>query len=159
MEKIKPYLLKAKDFCSKKYVLGVIGAAITIIALFLPFATISVLGLTQSIKFIDGDGVFVLILTIISLVMIFADIIASKLPESTNAKVKAFFKKLANPKFLLIPTIISAIILIVDTSNASDVGTSYYGLASVSYGSGLYFLWIGLILTAVYSVFAKKDEQ
>lgn len=158
MEKVKPYLLKLKDFCSKKYILGLIGAIVTIIALFLPFAkvTVSLLGITQSVsvKFIEGDGVIVLILTIIAIIMLFADLIASKL----NGGVANFFKKITNPKLILIPTIISAIILIVDSSNFESVTAQYGSFAVIEAGAGIVFMWIGLILTAVYSVMAKKAE-
>lgn len=146
MEQLKEKLTKTK-------LLGIIGAALTIIGVFLPFATVSasILGYkaSQSVNFIEGDGVFVLILTIVALLMIFADVLANKV---------AFFGKLTKAKLVLIPTVISIIILIYDMANAGDVTGSYGGIVKVSYGIGTWIMWIGLIATAVYPFIYKKGE-
>lgn len=149
---------QVKDKVMNTKILGIVGAILTIIGVFLPFATVtaSLFGYSasQSVSFIEGDGVFVLILSIIALVMIFANLIASKL----NGGIANFFKKLINPKLTLIPTIISAIILIIDMSNADSVVGQTAGLATVSFGAGVWIMWIGLIATAAYPFVYKKAE-
>lgn len=137
--------------------LGIIGAIVTIIGLFLPFATVTAKAFgikhSESVTYIQADGIFVLILTIITLLMIFSDKLVDKV---------AFFKKLTNVKLVLIPTILSAIILIFDMINAADaIGDVSSSLvkAEVSYGIGLWVLWIGLIATAVFPFLYKKSEN
>lgn len=137
--------------------LGIIGAIVTIIGLFLPFATVTAKALgikySESVTYIQADGIFVLILTIITLLMIFSDKLSEKV---------AFFKKLSNVKLVLIPTILSAIILIFDMANAASVigdASSSLVKAEVSYGIGLWVLWIGLIATAVFPFLYKKSEN
>lgn len=133
--------------------LGIIGTVLTIIGLFLPFATVSASFLgykaSESVSFMEGDGVFVLILTIISLLIIFSDMLANKV---------AFFGKLSKPKLVLIPTVISIIILIFDMANASEAIGGLGGLVKVSYGFGTWVMWIGLIATAVFPFLYKKGE-
>lgn len=145
-----------KEKLTHTKLLGLIGTILTIISVFLPFATVkaNVLGVkaSQSTTFIEGDGVFVLILAVIALIMVLASTIATKV---------SFFEKLAKTKLVLIPTVLSAIILIIDMVNASDVVgsvSSSIAKVSVSYGIGTWALWIGLILTAVYAFIYKKAE-
>lgn len=147
---------QVKEKLTKTKLLGLIGTILTIISVFLPFATVkaNVLGVkaSQSTTFIEGDGIFVLVLAIIALLMVLASTIATKVP---------FFGKLAKTKLVLIPTILSAIILIIDMANASElVGSASSSIAkvTVSYGIGTWVLWIGLILTAVYAFIYKKAE-
>lgn len=140
----------------KTKLLGIIGAVVTIIGLFLPFATVTAKAFgikhSESITYIQADGVYVLILAVITLLIIFSDKLSEKV---------AFFKKMSNVKSVLVPTIISAIILIFDMINASEtlgeVSTSIVK-AEISYGIGLWVLWIGLIATAVFPFIYKKDE-
>ena len=82
-------------------ILGIIGNLILAVAVFLPVLTVSVslfgISQSQSISYIQGDGIFVLILAIVNLLIIFADKLSEKV---------AFMKKLSNQKFTLIPTAI-----------------------------------------------------
>lgn len=48
-----------------------IGSVVAIVGCFLPFASISILGFSESISFIEGDGVFVLVLSIVSIILAF----------------------------------------------------------------------------------------
>ena len=58
-------------------ILGIIGNLILAVAVFLPVLTVSVslfgISQSQSISYIQGDGIFVLILAIVNLLIIFAD--------------------------------------------------------------------------------------
>ncbi len=136
--------------------LGIIGAIVTIIGLFLPFATVTAKAFgikhSESITYIQADGLYVLLLAVITLLMIFSDKLSEKV---------AFFRKISNMKLVLVPTVLAAIILIFDMINAADVvgdvSTSLVS-AEISYGIGLWVLWIGLIATAIFPFIYKKDE-
>lgn len=133
-------------------ILGIVGNIILAVAVFLPLMTVSVsfLGISQSqsMSYIEGDGVFVLILAIINLVLIFADKISDKV---------AFFKKLINPKITLIPTALILIILIVLTTNGASSLGAYASLANISFGIGYWLLWIGVIASAAYPFLYKEN--
>lgn len=136
-------------------ILGIVGNIILAVAVFLPVLTVSVslfgISQSQSLSYIQGDGVFVLILAILNLVIIFADKISSKV---------AFMKKLENQKFTLIPTAIVAILLIVlavnGTSSLGELG-QLASLANVSFGIGFWLLWVGTILSAIYPFLYKGN--
>lgn len=135
-------------------ILGIIGNLI--LAVFLPVLTVSVslfgISQSQSISYIQGDGIFVLILAIVNLLIIFADKLSEKV---------AFMKKLSNQKFTLIPTAIVVILLIVLISGKSSaIGQlgSYASLANISYGIGFWLLWIGAVISAIYPFLYKGNE-
>ena len=121
---------------------------------FLTFYYNSLFGISQSqsISYIQGDGIFVLILAIVNLLIIFADKLSEKV---------AFMKKLSNQKFTLIPTAIIVILLIVLISGKSSaIGQlgSYASLANISYGIGFWLLWIGAVISAIYPFLYKGNE-
>lgn len=126
-------------------ILGIVGAILLIIGNFFSFATVKMFWVEESVSFIEGDGVFVLILGILALLIIFIDFILSKIPEG---KLKFLFK-LRNQKIVLIPAIISAIILFVDGSEAFEYGSA---------GLGFYLLLIGVIALAIYPFLYKGDK-
>lgn len=137
-------------------ILGIIGNLILAVAVFLPVLTVSVslfgISQSQSISYIQGDGIFVLILAIVNLLIIFADKLSEKF---------AFMKKLSNQKFTLIPTAIIVILLIVLISGKSSaIGQlgSYASLANISYGIGFWLLWIGAVISAIYPFLYKGNE-
>ena len=137
-------------------ILGIIGNLILAVAVFLPVLTVSVslfgISQSQSISYIQGDGIFVLILAIVNLLIIFADKLSEKV---------AFMKKLSNQKFTLIPTAIIVILLIVLISGKSSaIGQlgSYASLANISYGIGFWLLWIGAVISAIYPFLYKGNE-
>ena len=72
-------------------ILGIIGNLILAVAVFLPVLTVSVslfgISQSQSISYIQGDGIFVLILAIVNLLIIFADI-----------RKSCFYEKIIKPK-------------------------------------------------------------
>ena len=138
MEKILSVLKNTK-------ILGIVGAILLIVGNFFTFATTKILWIETSVKFIEGDGVFVLILGILALLIVFVDFILSKIPEG---KLKFLFK-LRNQKFVLVPAIISAIILFIDGRNAFDVGSA---------GLGFYLLLIGVITLIIYPFLFKEDK-
>lgn len=138
---------------TKTKLLGIVGTIITIIGVFLPFATVSanILGYkaSESVSFIEGDGVFILILSVVTLLMLFSNMLANKVE---------FFRKLSKPKLVLTPTVISIGILVYNMINAGEVVGELGGLVKVSYGIGTWVMWIGLIATAIFPFIYKGEE-
>ena len=113
---------------------GYAGCILMILGNFLPFATatVSLFGYSQSesIKFIDGDGVFVLIAAIVTAILL-------------------YFKK---EKFSLIPTAIALAVTINAIVNVESELGNTMGMATISYGLGLWIIIIGVILAAGHVV-------
>jgi len=99
------------------------GSALMALGTFFPLYTVSVMGYSESVSYIQGDGIFVLILAIIAIVL-------------------TLMKK---DKFTVIPIAIATLILLVATSQISEANSiaSAYGAGKV--GFGMYVLWIGAI--------------
>ncbi len=118
-----------------------IAAVIQVIACFLPFATVSVLGFSQSITWADGDGIFAIILAVLAAVMVFL-----------NRNVTYIIAMVA--------AAINVILIIYDgfIGYASELG-DYSGM--VSRGAGIYIFIIGAIAMVAGTVllFVKEREQ
>ena len=56
---------------TKDKIIGIVGAAAASIGVFLPFVTASIVGYSVSVKYSQGDGIYVLIAVIAALVMLF----------------------------------------------------------------------------------------
>ncbi len=136
-----------------KYI-GLAGCIIVALANFLPFVTVSVslFGISQSssIKFIDGDGVFVIVLAIIAGAMLFGKTLKNLRIGGINLeKLLGFWW---GP---LVPLGIAAAITAYDAINVSDVAGSYGSYATISFGIGFYLILLGLIV-AIASVLYEK---
>ena len=134
------------DKLKNSKLLGIIGNAVLLVGTFLPMYTISFFGISSSVSYVQGDGIFVIILSIIALLMIFADKLAEKVP---------FFSKLTNPKLTLIPTAISAILLVIAITSVAGSG---YG-SLFSFGIGFYLMIIGLVAAVVYPFLYKGESK
>lgn len=113
-------------------IIGWVGCAIMFIAVFLPFATTNVFGLSVNVNFIEGDGTFVLIASIITAILI-------------------FFNK---AKLSLISTAVALFVTLYDGINVLSDGE---GL--VSLGIGFYLIIIGVILSGVYAFTFKEEKK
>jgi len=131
------------DTLKKTKILGIVGSLLLILGNFFPFVTMKVWGIKVSAKFIDGDGIFILILGILALAIIFIDFIIAKIPEGKMA----FLSKLRNPMFTLIPAIASAVILLMNLDSLDD------GKA----GLGFYMLLLGTIALVVFPFMYKGE--
>ncbi len=126
-------------------ILGAVGAILLIIGNFFPFMTIKFFG-KRSINFIDGDGIFTLILGIVALLLIFIDLIIAKIPEGKAN----FLYKLRNPKWLLVPGVLSAIIILVDSGDVFELGSP---------GFGFWLLVIGVVAVIAHAFIYKGDQE
>lgn len=126
----------------KKYgkFIGIGAMILTIIGLFLPIAKVSSSLLTLTVSFIQGDGIIVIILTIISIILFLCNKI---IPT-------------------LILTIISLGITLYDSINVSRLFKSSNELVNVGFGIGFYMILIGLLITLVIvisTLISKKASK
>ena len=106
--------------------LGILGFILVVIGCCAPFATARLGFLSQSVSFIEGDGIIVLFLSLIGLIFLLF--------------------KLGGVCFVL--NFISLVVTIIDGVNTSDVSfENEYIRAGLDYG--FYLIIIGLILTMV----------
>ena len=123
------------DFLKRNHKwIGIVGCVVVLIGCFLPFVSVSLFGVTQSVNYMTGDGKLVLVAIIVSAILIL----------------------LGKEKFSLISSIIAAVIVLYDVINgASQFGS--LGLGGISFGIGLWVIIIGLVLT-IASVFLKEKK-
>ena len=115
--------------------LVIIASVVVIVSCFMPFYTVSLLGFSKSVRYIDGDGVISIILAIVAIILVW---------------VKLY-------KITLIPAAINLIMLLYDISSVSSASE---GLGSLAVGGVIAIL--GSIAVAAGGVMAiiwklKKD--
>lgn len=143
---MQEFLNLAKEKCQNTKLLGGVGAILLILGNFFSYATVNFFGIKEGISFIEVTGGKILIvLGILNLALIFKEFIKSKLPTNILEKIKI----IDNTKIILVPTIISAIVILISNGDIFD-----YGIAKASFGC--YLLWIGIILSAVYPFIYKE---
>lgn len=133
MEKVKKY---------SNYI-GVIGCILLLLGNFLEFASLkkSLLGVSQieTLKFIDGDGIIVVICAIVAFALIL----------------------LKKGKWNYLTAGISAIITIYDMSNVKDKVGILGSIADVkvNYGLGFFAILLGAVLVILYAYFYKDNDS
>ena len=139
---------KILDKIKNTKILGIIGNIVVIISLFMATVVVEskTIGFKASIQYISGDGKFILVLSVINLIIIFADKISP-----------TFFKGLTNIKLTVIPTLIEIIILINFTVKSGNI--SEYDYASWHWGIGFYLMWIGVILSMICPFIYKEEPK
>lgn len=113
--------------------IGLAGCILMIIGCFLPFATVKILGYSETIN-LGGTGALGIILIVTAII--------SGLVMITK-----------KPKLSLITTIIYGLFVILNIVNASDYNSA------VSYGIGLYVVLLGTIIAIVMPFFIKKQDK
>ncbi len=135
-------------------ILGVIGNVIMIVSLFCTWITVKApsIGITQSAQFIEGtDGKWVLILSIFSLIIIFAENISPK-----------FFKGLTNVKLTFIPSIIQLLIMLNTIYKANNLSIQMFQDSTEvtwSFQLGFYLMGIGVVLLLIFPILYKQDKN
>ena len=123
------------DFIKKNHMwIGIAACGAAILGCFLPFATVSAFGLSESVNFIDGDGKLVLIAAVISGVLLY----------------------LQNGKYQKFSWISSAIGLFITLYDASNVGKKMSGLVNTHMGIGFTIIMLGFIV-AIIIPFIKSE--
>ena len=117
-EFVNDLIKKGKEKSLNFYLM--IAAAVMAIGTLLPCYTVSAFGVSESLAYIEGDGILLII-------------------AAAAVAVLTYFKK---EKFVCIPAGISAILLIIACVNLSNLG---YG----SFSIGMYIMWIGTLAACV----------
>lgn len=129
-----------KKYCNY---IGIGGAILLLLGNFFEFCSInySILGVSQSetVKFIDGDGVFVAIAAVVAFFLVYA----------------------RKGKWNLIPSGISAAIILYDINNVKDNMSTIASLANaeIGYGLGFWVLLIGVAALILYSFLYNENDQ
>jgi len=142
------------DFIKNKRVLALAGIICLLMGTFMPYFIFSFYGYSKSISLWGyWEGKVVLILTLANALFIFQDYIEKYVPQMFNNGIGNLVKKANNPKFSLIPTVLTvafAIYLYIRL----DVDTEY-----LKYGLGFYSLWLGAACLVAHSFLYKKQSE
>lgn len=127
---------KVKKYCNY---IGMVGCLLLLIGNFFTFVTVKAMGMSESVKFVDGDGVFVIVAAIVAAVFIY----------------------LKKGKWNYAPALISAAVAIYDVMDAKDVAGSVSSLVKVNidYGIGFFMIMLGAIAIAAYAFLYKADDK
>lgn len=141
------------EIIKNKRILALVGIGALILACFLPYYTISLWGYSQSLSLWGYlEGKIVLLLTLASSLFIFQDYIEKYVPQLYNSGLGKLVKKVNNPKYALVPTILVAL-LAISLMIRIDVDSSY-----INFGLGFWVLWIGIIALVGHAIFYKKQN-
>ena len=144
------------DFVKRNVkLIGVAGCLLAIIGTFLPFASITVeaygYSQSESVRFIEGDGVFVIILAVVAGFMLFGKaLIGLRISFIRFDKIVKFWWG------ALVPLAVALGITFYDASEIDTVESSYMGLsADISFGIGMYLIVLGLLVAIASVIFDK----
>lgn len=133
-------------------ILGAIGIVGLILGTIMPYVKIDFWGYKYSVSLWGyWEGKVIMLLAIANLLFIFKDLVEKYIPALFNNAIGAKIKDLDNPKYSLIPTILSAIFAIYLTTILDIEDFKYYNL-------GFYAIWIGTISLVAYAILHKNDE-
>jgi len=127
---------KVKKYCNY---IGILGCLLLLIGNLFAFVTVNALGMSKSVKFVDGDGIFVIVASIVATVFIY----------------------LKKGKWNYAPALISAAVAIYDVMDAKDVAGSVGSIVKVNvdYGIGFFLIMLGAIAVATYVFLYKVDDK
>ena len=133
------------DKAKKIKLLGFIGCVLIMVSLFFTVIKLEIgtTGVTGGVKLInEDDGKGALVLSALTLLMIFAEDISPELMSG-----------LKNAKLTLIATVVEFLILLNVIANAFE----FYGNNALKhFGLGFYMMWVGVTIMFIYPVAHKK---
>ena len=133
-------------------ILGAIGIVGLILGTIMPYVKINIFGYKYSVSLWGyWEGKVIMFLAIANLLFIFKDLVEKYIPALFNTRIGEKIKDLDNPKYSLIPTVLSAIFAIYLTSILDIENFKYYNI-------GFYSIWIGTLSLVVYAILHKNDE-
>jgi len=155
------------EIVKNKRILALIGIISLLLGTIFPYMTFEIKELKyyESISLISYiEGILILIITFATTLIIFKDFVekyASRLYERGLGKL---LKKVENPKFAIIPTVLVAGIAIYLTSVSMDIGSSFDDYSDyIKNGIGFYLLWLGVLCLIahafLYKGSTKKTEE
>lgn len=135
---------------NKRY-LGLAGIVLLFLGVFFPYYIWSFWGITGKISLIGyWEGYVVLVSAVACGLFIFKDYVEKYIPNAFNSGLLGKIKT-ANPKLVIIPVIIAALVAIYLTVSV-DVDRSI-----IKYGLGFWITWLGVALLIAH-VFLYKGE-
>lgn len=138
--------------CRTTRILAIIGIVGMILGIIMPYIKYNLFGYKYSVSLWHfWEGKIMMILTIANLLFIFKDIIDEYMPILFKSTLGEKIKNCENPKFSLVPTILTAILVIFTTSEISIENFKYYNI-------GFYAMWLGTISLVAYAFLHKKDS-
>ena len=145
---------KVKELIESKRILALVGVLGSVLALILPFYTITFFGYTSSAAAIDSwVGIVLLIFVLLSGVVIFSNLIKSKFPEVLNNSVGKFIEKVNDPKFGFIPAVVVALFIIYLVSKTKEF------LDVLDFGIGFYLMCLGVLCFIGHGIFYKGNKK
>lgn len=137
----------------KTKTLGLIGNILVIVSLFCTWIVMSSNGEVGSVsaRFIEesADGKWALILSAISLIIIYAENMSPK-----------FFKGLTNVKLTLIPTVIELLMVVNYISKINRVmKLDVANLINYHFGIGFYLMCAGIVILLVFPFIYKQEKK
>lgn len=134
-------------------ILGAIGIVGLILGTMMPYVKYNLFGYKYSISLWGyWEGKIIMLLALANLLFIFKDLVEKYVPVLFNSGIGRKIKDCENPKFSLIPTVLSAILAIYVTSILGIESFKYYNL-------GFYLMWIGTICLVAYAFLHKNDND
>ena len=139
--------------CKTTRILGAIGIVGLIIGVIMPYVKYDFFGYKYSISLWGyWEGKIIMLLAIANLLFIFKDIVEKYVPVLFNSNLGQKIKECENPKYSLIPTVLSAIFTIYLTSILGIDSFEYYNI-------GFYAIWIGTISLVAYAFLHRKEDN
>lgn len=132
--------------------LASIGIACMMIGIVMPYVKYSFFGYSYSLSLWGyWEGKITMLLAIANLLFIFKDIVEKYFPALFKTSMGQRIQEMDNPKYSLIPTLLSAILVIYLTCTLGVDMFKYYNI-------GFYSLWIGVICLVIYAVIHRNSE-
>ena len=137
--------------CKTTRILGAIGIVGLILGIIMPYVKYDIFGYKYSVSLWRyWEGKIIMLLAIANLLFIFKDIVEKYVPALFNSTLGQKIKNCENPKFSLIPTVLSAVFAIYVTSILGIESFKYYNI-------GFYAMWLGTISLVAYAFLHQKE--
>lgn len=135
---------------NKRY-LGLAGVICLVLGTMLPYYTWSLFGVSDSLSLIGyWEGYVIILAAIASALFIFRDYVEKYIPNAFNSGLLGKIKT-ANPKLVIIPVAIAALVAIYLTTSI-DIDKSI-----IKYGIGFWVTWIGVVLLVAHIILYKGE--
>ncbi|MFI3307663.1 MAG: hypothetical protein R3Y21_03765 [Mycoplasmatota bacterium] len=134
--------------------LATIGVVALLIGVFFTYLSLDVYLYSSKLVLINyWEGKTIFALTLINLLYIFKDYVKKYVPKMYDNEIGRKVDEINNPKVLIVPTAIIAILAIYLVSEI-DVSSEY-----IEYGLGFYALWVGIIALGAHSFLYKYENM
>lgn len=134
-------------------ILGAIGIAGLVLGIITPYVKYNIFGYIYKITLWNyWQGKVIFLLALANLLFIFKDLVEKYVPFLFDNWIGRRVQECKNPKFSLIPTVLSAIFAVYITSVLGIETFKYYNI-------GFYAMWIGTICLVAYAFLHKSEDN